>query len=767
MKTFRVALLLILPAAIYHGCQPTGKADFPNLDQFSDPPAEFRAHAGIGMRLNTVDEESARDQIRHYSERGFGGVFISAGSGNSGDLPEWYVEQGGSFMHLMDSGIVYLSDEFIQVYRAYLDEAEKLGMRVILYDDYHFPTGQVAGQFYQNFPEDMADRLDKVEMDHDGAGTLRLEVPEGTFLGAALWDRNGSIIEDISKNFEDGRIELLVGEGSWKLMAFYLNHEAVNEIRNPGIMNYLEKEAVENFLSISYNKFYKGFGEYFGSVIPMSFYDEPSLHWMDGRIWSDEIGKIFKERTGESPVIYYPALWYDTGPSTEAARNALLGIRAEMYELNFVKQLADWCDEHGIMLSGHMDQEEIPNPCMANGDLMKVFKYQQVPGTDDVFWWGRMNPGYKVVSSSAYNWDKPIVWAETYAAYRECSKEIAYKAAMDQYAMGINMQNPFPRAIEKYMDLEELKEFNKYIGRLSYLLQGGRHVADVAVVYPIAAAQAYNVFGEGWEYGYMGGEVPDELDYMQVGEELFRGMQVDFTYLHPEVLTENCLIDDATMILDNKVNREEFKVVILPGGSTLEVETAQRLLDFYQAGGKIIATSRLPEYSAGFGKDEQLNMLIKEIFAEGQNSNDKGGEAVFIEQFSRAALEEVLDRMLPVRDLRFEVDYTYEGSLVNYQFGMTLDSKEWMNMQKPVYNGALTYTHKVKEGKDIYFISNSSLEELDARILLKGDQNPAVWDPHTGIIGKTERTLKKIEGVKYSSVALNLGPAKSTFLISE
>jgi hypothetical protein len=351
----------------------------------------------------------------------------------------------------------------------------------------------------------MAARLDKVEKDFKGAGTIRLPVPEGTWLGAALWNLDNNETSEVSDRFKDGVVNCKVGQGNWKLMAFYLDHKAVMKLRNPGIMNYIEKEAVEKFLSISYDKFYKGFGEYFGNVIQMSFYDEPSMHWMDGRMWSATLNDSYQEKYGESPVKYFPALWYDLGEKTSAIRNAILGVRAGMYEVNFVKQVAGWCDAHGISLSGHMDQ----------------------------------------------------------------------------YAMGVNMQNSFPQKLEESMSVGELVEFNNYIGRLSYLLQGGRHFSNVAVLYPIASAQAYNTFGEGWEYGYIGGQMPDEFDYLEVGEDLFRRLRIDFTYLHPDVLVENCLLDNRHLILDNKVNWESYQVLIIPGGNTIQASAAEKIAGFF------------------------------------------------------------------------------------------------------------------------------------------------------------------------------------------
>jgi hypothetical protein len=334
-----------------------------------------------------------------------------------------------------------------------------------------------------------------------------------------------------------------------------------------------------------------------------------------------------------------------------------------MYAENFVKQIGDWCAEHNILLSGHMDQEEIANPVMINGDLMKVFEYQDVVGADDIFWWGRSNPGYKIVTSASYNYDKPITWAETYAAYQAIDRDTAYRVAMDQYAMGINMQTPFPGGLEKKLTVQEFNELNDYIGRLSYMLQGGRHVSDIAVLYPIASAQAYNVLGEGWEYAYTGGDVPPEFDYLQVGEDLFRRLRIDFTYLHPEVLEGKCFIRDDLLVLDNQVNREEYRMLVLPGGNTIHAATANKIQAFYEAGGKLIATSMLPTYSAEFGQDHVVLTAMQEVFGSSpgklngdkplsslpytENKNEEGGAAYFIPHLNQHVLEDVLANVCP------------------------------------------------------------------------------------------------------------------------
>jgi hypothetical protein len=658
-------------------------------------------------------------------------------------------------------------------------------MQVIMYDDYAFPTGTVAGQFYQKFPQLMASRLDKVEADRKGKGTLMITFPEGTVLGAVLMNQGDKSLKDVSDQIQGKMLSIPVAQGDWKLMGFYLNHEAVLKIRNPGIINYIEMESVEKFLTISYDKFYDAVGEYFGTVIPMSFYDEPSLHWLDGRMWSADLNTKFTEKYGESPIKYYPALWYDIGGKTASARNALHGLRTEMYAEAFIKQLNDWCAKHNLKLSGHMDQEEIPNPVMSNGDLMKIFEYQDVPAADDIFFWGRANTGYKIVTSASYNYDKPVTWAETYAAYGVINKDTAYRVAMDQYAMGINMQTPFPSGIEEIMSLVEIQDFNKYIGRLSYMLQGGRHVSDVAVLYPIASAMAYNVFGEGWEYAYLGGKMPKEFDYMTVGEYLFRMLRLDYTYLHPEVFDSKCNIENSEIHLANAINSEDYKLIILPGGSTIKASNAEKLLAYFNQGGKIIATSLLPFYSAEFGKDEIVRNAMMKIFGidkeallnnkytmKGnylENSNQEGGKAFFLSNPAPLLLNETVNLCLPLRDVTFKdlkIGNPYEKvrSIPN-KIG-EVDFIFFNNDSLKNYHGALTYTHKVKDGHDVYFVSNSTQETINTKVLLRGNKELGIWDPQTGESRKIESKHLVEDGFDMTEFQLELSGPQALFFVS-
>jgi hypothetical protein len=104
-------------------------------------------------------------------------------------------------------------------------------------------------------------------------------------------------------------------------------------------------------------------------------------------------------------------------------------------------------------------------------------------------------------------------------------------------------------------------------------------------------------------------------DYPDIGEALYRGLRVDYTYLHPDVLVNRCIVDsDHKLILNNRENREEYRVLFLPGGDTISAAAAAKTTQFYNQGGQVIATGMLPTRSAEFGKDAEVKHAMSDIF---------------------------------------------------------------------------------------------------------------------------------------------------------
>src|ERR1035441_7418175 len=287
-----------------------------------------------------------------------------------------------------------------------------------------------------------------------------------------------------------------------------------------------------------------------------------------------------------------------------------------------------------------------------------------------VTWWLQLNP----------------VWCD-----------LAYKTAMDQYAMGVNLQIGNRPA-------DVAKESADFVGRMSYLLRHGRHVADIAVLYPIAALQAAYYFSSPprsnrpgstptFYWALEGGLIPPETDYMDLGEMLYRGLRLDYTYVHPEVLESRTIIDKGRLILDNKENREEFRVLMVPGGDTISAAAAKKILEFYRSGGTVIATHKLPSKSAEFNRDKEVQQMVGEVFGfpAGDpltteirpvvddfknyfaNHNQAGGKSFFLPQPDIKLVSTVLKESVPVADVDIQ------------------QAPTWPVKMGPAYDGALTY----------------------------------------------------------------------------
>ena len=722
------------------------------LAQFKNPPGEFGGIHWLGFGLSRLTEDGVRRSVQSAATGGAWGSF-ELGLGASGattGLSEAYLRGSGRGSN--SQGVAYLSEEYFRFYRIAIEEGQRIGFPdSMIYDELGYPSGIAGGLFYSKYPELAEKSLEITEQTVTGPADVQLPIPRPLYLGAVMMNLDSFERIDISDRKSGNVVECQVPKGNWKVMAFYLNDDFRPASAKGGSVDYLDRDAVAKYIAINFEPYYTHLKEFFGTVIKRTFYDEPSMSYVDGRLWTPNFNQEFQKKYGYSPMKDYPALWYNIGPDTAAARNALFGFRTELFASNYIGQVAEWCEKHGIKMAGHQDQEELRNPVAVSGDLMKVFEHQQIPGIDNIYYPGESVISYKIVTSAAFNYDRPECIAETYAAYRTMNPTIALRTAMDQFAMGVNMQmDARPREMDP--------DIGRFIGRMGYMLRGGRHLADLAILYPIAALQAdYNFKANRRPGSQSGGTVPGANDYMEIGLMLSHSLRVDYTYLHPEVLLARCIVEHGRLVLNNQENREEFRVLILPAGDTLSADTAKKLLEFYRGGGTIIATLQLPTQSAEFGRDQEIQAMTAEVFGTSRDdsksfslkNNSAGGRGYFIPQPDSNILNTIIKDVDPVRD-------------VDIQSPPLWPVKLDMN-----YDGALTYIHKVKDGRDIYFFANSSTNAIDTKVVLRGDKNLAIWNPHTGEQEKAEITKSESGGQAVTTVHLVLPPVRSTFFIQE
>ena len=601
-KLLNILLVITILAPFLAAPHMVVRADV-NSD-FTNPPAEYKTRP-LWFWNNSITTTGINDIMQNSKDSsGYSGFAI---------LP---------FTGQMSPS--YLSPDYFSRYGDALSKAAALGMKMSLYDEYGFPSGSAGGQMASQYPNDLTKRLDMLAEDVTGSTGYTKTVPAGTLMGCVAMNNSTKQRTDITGYVSGGVLNWSVPSGSYKIMIFTCVTES-------NLCDYLEPNSVNKFIQLTHQNYYNHFSSYFGSTITTAFYDEPFFGYVQGyRVWTPAFNIKYQTKYGSSPVIYYPALWYDIGPDTAVARNALFGFRAELYSTGFPKSLNEWCNAHGIQLTGHVAPEEAHNASGTIGDLMKAFKYQDIPGIDEIYYYGFNSRDVKIVSSASFNYDRPLTMSETYGAMGEgMGINTLYKEAMDQYAKGINLLVPhavwydtgsvqYPPELSYRSSAygPALPAFNNYMGRLNRLLQEGRHVADIAMLYPIASMHAGYYFDNPGD-PLDGGILLPWNNYMEIGETLSLSVRRDFTYLHPETLDDKCTVNGPLLNLNNTNNYEQYKVLIIPGCPVINWSNLQKIRDFYNQGGKVIAIAQLPQQSAEPGHDSDVTSTIQSMFTLG------------------------------------------------------------------------------------------------------------------------------------------------------
>ena len=729
MRTFRLSLLCLFFCVTAVAQEPS---------EFKTPPTKFRPDPLWFWNNTDITKEGIDAQMPGFLEKcGYGGLAILPFGPNL--TPK------------------YLTEEYFERYKYAVEKAAELGLTISLYDEYGFPSGSGGAinadgvpRFRNRFPNLTMKRLDKIEEETRGGATYVSPVSKtGQLMAAVAMNADTKERIDLSGNITEETIVWKVPEGNWKIMQFVC---VADDDPN---MDYLSEEAAKAYISMTHEAYYKRMPEFFGTTITSTFFDEPTLYRAQARCWTPTFNETYIKKYGSSPALYYPALWYDIGPETQAARNALFGLRAELYAAAYPKAVSEWSKAHGIVATGHQDNEEIENPVGTSADLMKCFKYQDVPGIDKI---GGDRPAekfYKIVSSAAYNWDHSLVMSETYGAMGNIPWDTLYNVAMDQYSKGINMLIPHAvwfndRDVTFEPELSHrnrlynqgLYEFNTFLARLNMLLRNDdRFVTDVAMLYPIETMQGEHYF-DGPLGAYAGGVKIPDMDYVQISQRLTNELGRDFQFLHPEVLQDACRVDKNGLTLANTKQYNTFRTLIVPSSKTISVANLAKILTFFEAGGQVIFTTQLPVKSTEPNADAQVVALMDKLLPEKLRSsgephtNPAGGRVVFLAKPGADALRNALARPSETFDVEFP-----EGIV------------------------PMRYIHKERAGKDIYYFANLNGKAFDSAVALRGKKRYELWNPHTGEVTALQPEYAKKGKDRVSLVRLRVEPSQSVFLV--
>ena len=187
--------------------------------------------------------------------------------------------------------------------------------------------------------------------------------------------------------------------------------------------------------------------------------------------------------------------------------------------------------------------------------------------------------------------------------------------------------------------------------------------------------------------------------------------------------------------------------MILPGHETIHWSALSQIQRFFDDGGSVIATGKLPSKAAEFGKDGEVVKIVEAMFGKGHSvsgenmisirRNDRGGRAIRLAKLTAGNLRQALDSAQAVPDVDFA-----SGT-------------------------ALRYIHKAADGQQVYFFANLDPRLSGSTAILRGHHQLEAWDPHGGKISPIPVQHLTRNGVNVTTVRLELAHLKSIFLVSK
>ncbi len=528
----------------------------------------------------------------------------------------------------------FCEEEWWEDFGFILAYAKENGMKVWLLDDKHFPTGYACG-YVASHPELRQVTLTRQYYDFvGGTGRIMIQTPviasDESFYKILAYKRSddGRILVgdayDLTDTFENGFITADFPAGVYRV--FYLIRSQ-NRHNKKDYIDMLNPRSTEAMLTAVYEPHYAHFKDLFGDPLIGFFSDEPEFtndrsgydsylkNGMKTLPWRDDLPLLMAKEcslSADEITLALPALWQEVGDKTPAVRNAYMETITKLYRENFSEKLGSWCRERGVMYIGHIieDMGSHLRLTYGPGHFFRSLDGQDMAGCDIVLnqtipgllemphaapiWNDTSNPAFysyllaKLASSHAHidPKKKGRAMCEIFGAFGWAEGLPMMKYLTDQMlSAGINYFVPHaftpkkddpdcPPHFYNHGTNREFPMFGQlmtYMHRLSDLLFGGIHQADVAVLYSTAE--------------WTGAAHADTEEVTKVLTQ----KQIDFDVIPYDYL-ENSRVLDKKLV----VNREKYGALIVPYGACISDKLLRLLEKLAGKGLSVIFEDALP-----------------------------------------------------------------------------------------------------------------------------------------------------------------------------
>jgi len=677
------------------------------------------------------------------------------------------VSQGvyGAYVHNRNGlETPYLSEEYFSVVGAALRKARAAGFLFSVVDEYEWPSGEARDIFRKGQTSRVVAENPEFHMRSLAAREQIVEGPTHVSLGclagdartaggkcpeiafqfatAARLDASGLIedasLEDISAGFSSGRFAWDAPEGKWLVEAWYLRPASGVD---GGTVDLMNARAIRTFLDLTYEQYYKRFSEYFGNVIDSTFADHEGSY--GSRLaWTPALFETFQKMKGYDLRPKVPLLVRDGGKLTPKVRCDYMDVVSELYSQSFFGQVAEWGRAHKIQVTGHVWEETLQSEAAYDSDLQRIMRRWGWPGVDSLWENGRSPRDFKVTGSVAHFRGTRFT-CENQGLQGSDSNFDLQKARLGTNtiaAWGVNVFVPHafnyhPFRIEYPPDWffhqpywKYFKHYADYARRISYMNDGGRHVAPVLLYHPIESAWA------GTSHAATPAESPaghalDRInrDYGVLMNHLSRNLW-DYDAAESYYLLQ-AQIKDRSLVLGN----ESYRVLVLPPMSTIRREALHKIGAFYAAGGTVIGIGTMPlDSMEEGGEDPELVAMFGGVKPPVERTNAAGGHAIFVREPEDVA--PVLERTL-----------TQDVKIISGA------------------PGSFYYLHRNKEGLDYYWLVNDSADARTLTVRLASRGVPVKWDAETG----RRQTLCYRETAEGVEASLRFDPWDAYYVVLE
>ena len=437
-----------------------------------------------------------------------------------------------------------------------------------------------------------------------------------------------------------------------------------------------------------------------------------------GSDWTPELPAEFQKRRGYDLIPHLPELLAGGTPEAEAIRHDWGETLSDLIRDNYLAPVTEFAKSHFTMFRSQtygepavtLADEAVPNLPEGEDPQWRAFSFTRWASSANHLY------GRNVTSAETWTWLHPPAFRATPLDMKAeadrmfvlgvnqivghgypYSPSDAVEPGWAFYAAGsLNSHNPWFPVMPDVM---------RYLQRVSWLLRQGDPANDIAILLPEDDAQA--AFSPG---------------HVSVTDEMKKRITPD---LMSAVLDAGYNIDyiDADSI--DKLGVPPYPILILPPTDRISLKTYKSIVGYAAAGGKVIATGKLPSQAPGL-KDQDESALVAAL--SDKLFMDNGHLGILAN--SPGDLAGVLHRTLPP-----DVDAAGQTS-------------------------GLGFIHRKLQNGDIYFLVNTSNRNIDGNIKFRSARATAEsWNPDNGEI------LQEIPLHGGTRIPLELAPYESRIYV--